>query len=72
MTEAAILVIVGRTKNSVSAVLAYIRFIIRFDNRTTSFKSCEALGKALGPNLGKNLHFGGLTFERKIKSMESR
>ena len=30
------------------------------------------LEKISGPSLGKNLHFSGLTFWRKIKSMESR
>ena len=70
---AAILVSVGQTKMCVSAVLASIHVKIHLDNRikNKSYKTSEVLGEDFRPNLGTNLHFRGLTFERNIKSLES-
>ena len=64
---AAILVIVERTKICVSAVLALVNIKILLWNHTRYLKH---LRKLSGPDIGQNLHFGGLTFGRKIKSME--
>ena len=63
---AAILVSVGRTKQSSSTELVKIKF----DKINKSCKTFEALGKALGPNFAENLYFGGLTFERKRTRMK--
>ena len=52
----------------VSAVLAYIHVKAHVDSRN---KSHKYLGRFSEPNLGKNLHFIGLTLGRKIKSVES-
>ena len=60
--EAVILVIVGRTKSSASAVFAKINVIIPVDNRNKSYKASEAdIGRLSGSTGAKNQYFRGLT-----------
>ena len=61
------MVMVGRTQIYVSPLLVEIHVKTHFDNRNKLYMTSEHFGRLSGPDLAKNMHFGGMTFRRKIK-----